>query len=176
MGYYGERPPIPEEVLKGPENKEEEQPVMTEGVENDPENKESGGLAVPESEIQIDYVRSSGPGGQKVNKTSSKAQLRWNVGASRAFTEEQKAAIRAGAGNRLNNEDEIVLAAQTERSQFQNRDQVVERLQDLVAEALSPKPERKQTEVSRSQKQQRLEEKRRVGSKKRDRKLPRGEW
>jgi ribosome-associated protein len=176
MGYYGERPPIPEEVLTGPENKPDERPDMTEGMKDGPEKKESFGLAVPENEIQIDFVRSSGPGGQKVNKTSSKAQLRWNVGASRAFTEEQKASIRAGAGNRLNNEDEIVLAAQTERSQFQNRDQVVQRLQDLVAEALSPKPERQPTEVSRSQKRQRLEEKRRIGDKKRDRKLPRGEW
>lgn len=149
---------------------------MTEGTKNDPEDKEAGQLAVPENELQIDFVRSSGPGGQKVNKTSSKAQLRWNVGESRVFTEEQKAAIRASAGNRLNSEDEIVLAAQAERSQFQNRDDVVRRLQDLVAEALSPKPERKPTEVSRSQKRQRLEEKRRLGDKKRDRKLPKGEW
>lgn len=131
--------------------------------------------AVPESEIKLDFVRSSGPGGQNVNKTSSKAQLRWNVGSSRAFTDEQKAAIRKSAGNRLNGADEIVLSSQTERSQSQNRDEVVERLQDLVAGALTPEKERKPTKVSRSQKQGRLDDKRRTGDKKSGRKPPRGD-
>ncbi len=124
----------------------------------------------------IDFVRSSGPGGQKVNKTSSKAQLRWNVDRSQAFTEEQKAAIRAAAGNRLNGEDEIVIAADTERSQFQNRDSVIERLQELAADALAPKKERRETKVSRAQKRQRLEEKRLNAKRKNERKPPKGEW
>ena len=124
----------------------------------------------------IDFVRSSGPGGQKVNKTSSKAQLRWNVDRSQAFTEEQKAAIRASAGNRLNGEDEIVIAADTERSQFQNRDSVIERLQELAADALAPKKERRETKVSRAQKRQRLEEKRLNAKRKNERKPPKGEW
>lgn len=131
---------------------------------------------VPENEIELDFVRSSGPGGQNVNKTSSKAQLRWNVGRSRAFTDEQKAAIRQAAGNRLTSEDEIILSAQTERSQSQNRDEVVQRLQDLVAEALTPEKERKATKVSRTQKRARLEDKRRTSDKKSGRKPPRGEW
>ncbi|MEK9152738.1 MAG: alternative ribosome rescue aminoacyl-tRNA hydrolase ArfB [Patescibacteria group bacterium] len=121
-------------------------------------------------------MRSSGPGGQKVNKTSSKAQLRWNVDRSQAFTEEQKAAIRAAAGNRLNGEDEIVIAADTERSQFQNRDSVIERLQELAADALAPKKERRETKVSRAQKRQRLEEKRLNAKRKNERKPPKGEW
>lgn len=158
MEFNGERPFVPEEFRGGPEKNE-----------NDPP-------AVPEGELQIDFVRSSGPGGQKVNKTSSKAQLRWHVGGSKAFTEEQKAAIRESAGNRLNGEDEIVLAAQTERSQFQNRDEVIERLQNLVAEALAPRKERRPTKVSHSEKQRRLEEKRHVADRKRDRKPPTGEW
>ncbi len=156
MEFHGERPP--EEMMHSPENNTDDPP------------------AVPESEIQLEFVRSSGPGGQNVNKTSSKAQLRWRVGDSQAFTEEQKAAIRAYAGNRLNNEDEIVLAAQAERSQVQNREEVIRRLQELVTDALAPKKERKATRVSRSQKEQRLSEKRRIGEKKQQRKLPRGEW
>ncbi|MBI4458038.1 aminoacyl-tRNA hydrolase [Candidatus Uhrbacteria bacterium] len=131
---------------------------------------------VPESEITVDFVRSSGPGGQKVNKTSSKAQLRWNVGASPAFTDEQKAMIRAAAGGRLNREDEIVLAAEAERSQFQNRGAVVARLQELVAVALTPKKTRRATKVSRAQKRQRLDAKRRHATKKTARKTPPGEW
>jgi ribosome-associated protein len=131
---------------------------------------------VPEDEIKVDFVRSSGPGGQKVNKTSSKAQLRWHVGGSAAFSEHQKELIRKAAGKRLNAEDEIVLSAEAERSQPQNRAAAIERLQRLVAKALAPKKTRKPTKVSVAQKRKRLEDKRRQGEKKRQRKPPTGEW
>ena len=158
MEHFGERPPTSEDPPRGLETSETDPP------------------AVPESEISIDFVRSSGPGGQKVNKTSSKAQLRWSVCGSLAFTEAQKAAIRESAGHRLNNEDEIVLSAETERSQFQNRTEVIRRLQELVAGALAPRKERQPTKVSRSQKQQRLDDKSRIAGKKRDRKPSPGDW
>ena len=131
---------------------------------------------VPESEIDLVFVRSSGPGGQNVNKTSTKARLRWNVGGSKAFSEEQKAAIRTFAGFRLNGRDEIVLAADAERSQLRNREEVIRRLQALVAKALTPRKARKPTRVSRSQKRLRLSEKRRVGEKKITRRSPQGDW
>ena len=111
-----------------------------------------------------------------MNKTSSKAQLRWNVGVSAVFSEEQKMAIREAAGNRLNTEDEIVLSEQNERSQYQNRDVVIKRLQQLVVEALTSKKERKPTKPSKAQKRQRLDDKRRQGEKKRSRQKPRGGW
>lgn len=160
MGFKGEGEPSIEDVnWKAQENKtEDERPK------------------VPYGEINIDFVRSSGPGGQKVNKTSSKAQLRWNVGVSAVFSEEQKTAIREAAGNRLNTEDEIILSEQNERSQYQNRDVVIKRLQQLVAEALTPKKERKPTKPSKAQKRQRLDDKRRQGEKKRSRQKPRGGW
>jgi ribosome-associated protein len=132
--------------------------------------------AVPEHEIRIAFARSSGPGGQNVNKTSTKAHLRWNVGASSAFSDEQKTAIRAAAGHRLNADDEIVIAAEAERSQAQNRDDAVARLQTLVAEALTPPKPRKVTKVSRAEKRRRLEGKRRTGEKKRARRAPSGDW
>ena len=133
-------------------------------------------LIIPESELHLDFARSSGPGGQNVNKVSSKAVLRWSVGASRAFSDEQKALIRAVAGKHLNNEDEIVLAAESERSQLQNKEEVIRRLNALVAMALTPKKKRKPTKISRAQKRKRVDEKRLVGRKKQDRKPPRGEW
>lgn len=132
--------------------------------------------AVPESEIRLDFVRSSGPGGQNVNKTSSKVQLRWNVGGSQAFTDEEKAVIRRRVGKRLNSADDIVLASQAERSQSQNREEAVARLQELVAAALRPRKARLPTGVSRAQKKRRLEMKRRVSDKKRRRRPPAGEW
>lgn len=131
--------------------------------------------AVPDAEIRLEFVRSSGPGGQNVNKTASKVQLRWHVGGSSAFSDEEKAAIRVFVGHRLNAQDEIVLAAQTERSQSQNRDDVIRRLQELVAAALAPRKVRRKTRVSRSQKQKRLETKRRSSAVKNARKPPRGE-
>ncbi len=133
-------------------------------------------MTVPESEIEISFVRSSGPGGQNVNKTSTKAQLRWHVGRSAAFTEEQKAAIRAAAGHQLNADDEIVVSAESERSQVQNRDAAVVRLQGLVAQALAPRKARKATKVSRAEKRKRLEAKSRQSEKKSARRAPRGEW
>ena len=151
--------PAPEEYRGNPEKKDNDDPP-----------------AVPESELSIDFVRSSGPGGQNVNKTSTKAQLRWNVGASAVFTEEQKELIRAAAGGRLNAEDEILFASQNQRSQSQNRDEAVRRLQEFVSGALAPKKERIATEVSHNQKQKRLEEKRRQSDRKQQRREPKGGW
>ncbi len=159
MGFRGERPPAAEPE-RPPENQERK---------DDPPS-------VPEAEIDISFVRSSGPGGQNVNKTSTKAQLRWNVGRSAAFDEEQKAAIRAAAGGRLNSEDEIVLSAQSERSQPQNRAEAIGRLQALVAEALLPRAERKETKVTAEDKSRRLDEKGRQSDKKRGRRPPKGGW
>jgi ribosome-associated protein len=131
---------------------------------------------IPESELRFDFSRSSGPGGQNVNKVSSKAQVRWHVGSSLAFSDEQKALIRAFAGKHLTKDDEIVLAAESERSQLQNKEEAVRRLQALVAAALAPRKKRRPTKVSRAQKRKRVEEKRIVGEKKRARRPVRGEW
>ena len=168
IGFRGESGSSGEEEAnwKAPENKD-----SNPSVESKDERPK-----VPFGEISIDFVRSSGPGGQKVNKTSSKAQLRWNVGASEAYTDEQKVMIREVAGNRLNADDEVVLSEQNERSQFQNKDTVIKRLQKLVVEALTPKKKRKPTKPSKAQKQRRLDEKKKQGQKKKMRKPPRGGW
>src|SRR3989338_6623941 len=113
IGPRGEGGP-PLEAMSGQSEQKKEDPPVAERRGDDPP-------AVPAGELQIDFVRSSGPGGQNVNKTSTKAQLRWKVGASSAFSEEEKMKIREYAGKRLNNDDEIVVAADTERSQLQNR-------------------------------------------------------
>lgn len=140
------------------------------------EKRENSTPTVPEDEIKITFVRSSGPGGQNVNKRDTKAVLSWSVGASTAFSAGQKELIRAALNNRLNAEDEIVLTAQNERSQIRNREEVIVQLQKLVAAALLPRKERKPTKPSRADKQRRLEEKRQQGQKKKDRRPPRGEW
>lgn len=140
------------------------------------EKRENSTPDVPEDEIKISFVRSSGPGGQNVNKRDTKAVLVWSVGASAAFSDTQKEFIRTALNNRLNTDDEIVLTAQSERSQIRNREEVIQQLQKLVAAALSPRKERKATKPSRADKQRRLDEKRRQGQKKKDRRSSRGEW
>ena len=111
---------------------------------------------VPESELQIDFSHSSGPGGQNVNKTATKATARWRVGDSAAFTTEQKERIRQALGNRLTKNDEIVVSAEAECSQWQNKTQALERLQNLVSRALARKKPRRPTKPTRSSRERRL--------------------
>ena len=124
---------------------------------------------VPISELRIDFSRSGGPGGQNVNKTSTKVTLRWSVAASRAFSPEQKNQIRAFLRNRINKEDELVLSVETERSQSQNRELAIERLNTLVKKALVRKKIRRPTKPTRASKIKRLEYKRKVAHRKRAR-------
>jgi ribosome-associated protein len=114
---------------------------------------------VPESEIEIDYARSSGPGGQNVNKRSTKAVISWNIRASAAFTEEQMAVIEAELANRINKEGAIVIQADATRSREQNRVAAIETLQRIVRKALTPQKERKPTKPSKAAKRRRLDEK-----------------
>jgi len=130
---------------------------------------------IPKDELQVDFVRSSGPGGQKVNKTSSKAQLRWHVASSRAFTPEQKARIYARAASRINAVGEIVISADVERSQSQNRADAVSRLNAIVRTALAPVKPRIKTKVGPAQRRKRLESKLIVSRKKALRRPPSAE-
>ncbi|MBT3539077.1 aminoacyl-tRNA hydrolase [Candidatus Parcubacteria bacterium] len=114
---------------------------------------------IPESEIKITFARSSGAGGQNVNKTSTKAILHWNVGASSIFSDSEKERIRTKLKNKLNDQDEIVVMAEEERSQLQNRTQAISRLQSLVSEALIIPKRRKPTKPTYSSKLKRLETK-----------------
>ncbi len=128
-------------------------------------------MTIPLSEINLAFVRSSGPGGQKVNKTSTKVQLRWNVGASAIFTPEQKILIRRKLTTRINLADEIALASDRLRSQSQNRDFAIKQLERLITKALTPKKKRRATRPTRASKERRLEEKKRRARKKEGRRV-----
>lgn len=114
---------------------------------------------VPESELVLDFVRSSGPGGQNVNKTSTKAQLRWDIQASRIFTEDEKRLLVNRLRHRINNRGEVWLASDEERSQLQNKQRVIRQLQDLIGQALTPEIPRVATRPTKGSRERRLADK-----------------
>ena len=123
-------------------------------------------FAVPESEISWAFSRSGGRGGQNVNKLSTKAEARWNISNSQAFTDEQKEGIKQALRNRINQAGELIIVSQEERSQPQNRQRAFQRLNELVSWALTPEKERIPTKPTRASRERRLEEKKRQGEKK----------
>ena len=113
--------------------------------------------------------RSSGAGGQHVNKTSSRVEIFWNILSSRALTADQRARLRQKLGSRLTGEGSIRVVASDMRSQARNREIAEERLADLVARALIVAKKRRPTKPTRASKEARLDAKRRHSTKKRDR-------
>ncbi len=116
-------------------------------------------VQIPRHEIQLVFVRGTGPGGQNVNKTSTTAQLHWNVDTSSAVTDTQKAMVRHALRNRINSLGELVLTASEERSQSQNKETAIERLERLVTKAITPRTRRIPTKPSRASRERRLVQK-----------------
>ncbi len=124
---------------------------------------------IPARDIEWTFVRSSGPGGQNVNKVASAAQLRFLLAANTTLAPEVKRRLRRLAGRRLADDGSIVIIARGERSQERNRRDALERLEELIDRArIEPKP-RHRTQPTRGSKERRLEAKRRRGASKRDR-------
>jgi ribosome-associated protein len=118
-------------------------------------------LFIPRSELTFRASRSGGPGGQHVNTSSTKVELVWNLDESPSPTDAQRARIRDKLANRINAAGELLITEGGSRSQHQNREAVVERLETLLAEALHvPKPRRK-TKPTRASREKRLQSKRR---------------
>jgi ribosome-associated protein len=118
------------------------------------------GLVIPDAELEERFSRSSGPGGQSVNTTDSRVELRWDVSSSRALGDEQRNRLLARLGFRLV-DGVLTVTASEHRSQLQNRTAARTRLARLVAEALAPPPPaRRPTRPSRAARERRLEAKR----------------
>jgi ribosome-associated protein len=118
-------------------------------------------IAIDESELVESFVRSSGPGGQNVNKVSSAVQLRFDARRSPSLPNDVAIRLMKIAGKRLTKDGVIVIAAQQHRQQERNRADARERLFEMIREAAIPPVPRRATKVPRSEKKKRLEGKKR---------------
>lgn len=123
---------------------------------------------------EVDYkaVRSSGAGGQNVNKVSSKVELHFSVPDSRALSEIEKERILAKLQSRLTNSNELVLQSDESRSQHKNKDIVTQRFLEILKQALVVPKKRKKTKPSKAAKFKRLREKKIQAEKKKNRQNP----
>lgn len=129
-------------------------------------------VAIPHSELSYRFARSSGPGGQHVQRTETKVELLFDLANSPSLTDAQRELARARLSSRLDSEGVLHLTSQAGRSQLENRFDVTERFQRLLASALKPSKRRKPTRPSAAARRRRLEAKRRRAETKQRRRPP----
>ena len=123
-------------------------------------------------ECDFKAVRSSGPGGQHVNKTSTKVMLHWSLKDSNVFSEEEKERLYKRLKSKLTSDDQLVLSYDQSRSQHKNKDEVFKNLVRLLENGLLKPKRRKKTKPTLASKKRRLDSKKRNAEKKANRKPP----
>jgi ribosome-associated protein len=131
------------------------------------------GVQIPDEELLWTFARSSGPGGQNVNKVASKAVLHWDARRSKALADDVRARLFSAVYNRMTTEGVLVIHSQRFRDQERNKEDCLEKLREWVLEALKPPRPRKKTRPSRASKRRRLQDKAHRASTKDGRRMPR---
>lgn len=120
-------------------------------------------VVIPDSDLSLSFVRSAGPGGQNVNKVATAAQLRFDLAGTQALDEAVKLRLRRLAGQRVAADGSLLIVARNHRTQERNRREALERLADLIRQALVEPRRRKPTRPTRASRERRLENKTRRG-------------
>jgi ribosome-associated protein len=126
-----------------------------------------GGPSVGAHELRFTYSRSSGPGGQHVNRVETRVTLLFDVDGSPSLSETQKLRIRSHLATRINKDGMLRVVSQRHRTREGNRRAAIERFEELLAEALRPRRARRKTRVSAAERRRRVDSKRRRGEVKR---------
>jgi ribosome-associated protein len=129
-------------------------------------------IVIPEHELEFDFIRSGGPGGQNVNKVATGVQLRFCIIHSPTLSEPHKTRLLQLCGKRVNKEGVLVIEATRHRSQERNRQDAIERLHEWIAQTATAPKRRIKTRVPRSAKKKRLETKSLQGHRKASRRKP----
>lgn len=129
-------------------------------------------IQIPLAEFEFTFARSGGPGGQNVNKVNSKAILRWPVRKSASVPDEVKERFIARFARRLTTDGEVIVMSQRYRDQNRNVDDCLEKLRVMILDVVDPPIARRPTKPSAAVQRRRVETKRIVSAKKRQRKVP----
>jgi ribosome-associated protein len=124
-------------------------------------------FSLPRSELEFRATRSGGPGGQHVNTAATRIQLTWDVGASPSLSERRRQILLSRLSGRIDQQGVLRIVVDTHRSQHRNREEAVERLAALLADALRPRKKRRPTRPPARAKEKRLKEKKHRGEVKR---------
>ncbi|MCH2201104.1 MAG: aminoacyl-tRNA hydrolase [Fuerstiella sp.] len=129
-------------------------------------------IQIPRAELQFSYTRSSGPGGQNVNKVSTKAVLRWDVRQSRSLPATVRERFLDRHAARLTKEGHLILQSQKYRDQLRNTEDCLERLKILILDVASAPVQRRPTRRSRGSTERRLQDKKANSDRKKNRRRP----
>lgn len=114
-------------------------------------------------ELKFSSSRSSGPGGQNVNKVNSKIELRFNITNSEILSDDEKVIIFNKLKNKINSDGELIITVQTDRSQLKNKQEAIEKFNVLITKALTPRKKRRSTSPTKASVEKRLKVKKKEG-------------